>query len=91
MYYIVLGRAMCMWGLQLGSMLEKMEFEEVGWIRQVQDSDQWRAVMSTVICLVVLWKAFFNFLNDLAFQETLCCLKLFRYQTSDYRRVYFTV
>jgi len=34
-----------------------MWFEEVGWVHQVRDSDQWRAVMNTIIGLVVLWRA----------------------------------
>lgn len=41
-------------GLLLGSTLEETGFEEVGWVDQVADSDQWRAVMNTVICVVAL-------------------------------------
>jgi len=48
------------------------------WIHQVQDRDQWLAVVSTVMNLWVPWKSGSFLLSDLtiASQEGLCSMEL---------------
>jgi hypothetical protein len=48
------GRQSCRWGDNIKMGIREIVREDVDWIRLVQDKDQWRAVVNTVMNLPVL-------------------------------------